>query len=216
MVMRLKRIVWDWNGTLFNDVDLCFECINRLMVSHGLSALKNIDQYRNVFGFPIHDYYRKVGFDFSKVSFDSLAKEYMEDYQEKSYACSLQVDALETLRQANAYGISQCVLSASKKNNLVKQINQYDISDYLDSIWGIENIYASSKLKLAHAYKATCAKDDDIWFVGDSMHDFEVARSVNANCVLVTTGHQSKNRLLSCNVPLMDNLMDSLEYIWNK
>ena len=79
----LVKILWDWNGTLLNDVDLCFSCINRLLVSHDLKPLDTLSQYREVFTFPIEDYYKRVGFDFDKISFSMLAHEYMEDYQEK-------------------------------------------------------------------------------------------------------------------------------------
>ena len=81
----LVKIVWDWNGTLLDDVDLCFSCINRLLVNHELQPLSTLNQYREVFTFPIEDYYKRVGFNFDKIPFSILAHEYMEDYQEKSY-----------------------------------------------------------------------------------------------------------------------------------
>ncbi len=72
----LVKIVWDWNGTLLNDVDLCFSCINRLLVSHDLKPLDTLSQYREVFTFPIEDYYKRVGFDFDKIPF-SIKKSVM-------------------------------------------------------------------------------------------------------------------------------------------
>lgn len=96
----LKKIVWDWNGTLLDDVDLCFSCINRLLVNHDLKPLDTLDQYREVFTFPIEDYYRTVGFDFDQIPFSILAHEYMEDYQEKSYACNLHADVLSVVAKA--------------------------------------------------------------------------------------------------------------------
>ena len=77
----MKRIVWDWNGTLFDDVELCFHCINSVLTSHHCQPLPDVEAYRNVFGFPIEDYYRELGFDFSVTPFSQLAKEYMELYQ---------------------------------------------------------------------------------------------------------------------------------------
>lgn len=65
----LVKIVWDWNGTLLDDVDLCFSCINRLLVNHELQPLSTLNQYREVFTFPIEDYYKRVGFNFDKIPF---------------------------------------------------------------------------------------------------------------------------------------------------
>ena len=76
----------------------------------------------------------------------------MKDYQEKSYDCQLFEDVYETLRKAHFFGFPQCILSASRKDYLLKQIEKFDILDYVDSVHGIENIYASSKKELARKY----------------------------------------------------------------
>ena len=209
----MKRIIWDWNGTLLDDVDLCFDCINRLLIYNEMPPLKTLDEYRNVFGFPIQNYYQKLGFDFEKTSYASLAKRYMDDYQNKSYSCSLTKSAKNTLKQAKELGYEQTILSASQKEYLDAQIAKYDIDEYIGEVLGISNIYAHSKLDLAQEYVASCNPEDEIWFIGDSIHDFEVAQSVNAHCILVTTGHQSRKRLESCGVPVLKTIEECLEYI---
>ena len=87
--MRPELILWDWNGTLLDDVELCVDALNRLLVSFGYPQQYSLAEYREIFGFPIEDYYVRAGFDFSKDSFADLAKRYMEDYNPRSAACSL-------------------------------------------------------------------------------------------------------------------------------
>lgn len=210
----MKRIVWDWNGTLLNDVNLCFECINRLLVSKNLDPLIDLSAYRDIFEFPIQNYYQKAGFNFDKTPYEVLAGEYMKDYQEKSYDCQLFEDVYETLRKAHFFGFPQCILSASRKDYLLKQIEKFDILDYVDSVHGIENIYASSKKELARKYVESCPLEDEIWFVGDSIHDYEVANTLKANCILVTTGHQSRQKLERVDAIIADSLLESLEIIY--
>lgn len=212
----LNRIVWDWNGTLFDDVDLCFSCINRLLVHHGLQPLENLEQYRNVFGFPIEEYYKRVGFDFNKTPFFMLADEYMKDYQEKSYRCTLHQDVLETVKKAKALGFEQTVLSASKKDYLLKQMKALNVDTLFDSIYGITDIYAKSKMDLALDFVQTCNLEDEIWFVGDSLHDYEVAKKIKAHCVLVTTGHQSREVLKKAGVKVVDSLMEGLDLMYER
>lgn len=210
----LKKIVWDWNGTLLDDVQLCFECINRLLMHHDLPTLSSLESYRNKFGFPIEEYYQRIGFDFEKIPFSILAHEYMEDYQEKSYSCALHADALQVISKADDLGICQTVLSASKMDYLLKQMNILHVQNAFDSIYGIQDIYAKSKVDLAKKFKQTCSTQDEIWFVGDSLHDYEVSQSVDANCVLVSTGHQSIQQLSHAAVPIFDSLTESLDYIY--
>ncbi|MBB5183618.1 HAD family hydrolase [Catenisphaera adipataccumulans] len=208
----MKRIIWDWNGTLFDDVDLCFQCINRLLQAHELPPLDSLDAYRHVFRFPIEEYYKKAGFDFQKTPFSQLAAEYMADYQEKSYRCRLQGDALATMQTIRSRHIPQTILSASRKDYLMKQLDLFALQPYIDSIYGIRNIYAESKEYLAHEARRNFS-EDELWFVGDSVHDAQVADSVKADCVLVSTGHQSKDILERTGKPVADSLMQAWEII---
>lgn len=209
----MLHIVWDWNGTLFDDVQLCFDCINRLLQRHGLKPLASLAQYRDVFDFPVSAYYQRVGFDFDRVPFAVLAEEYMADYQGKSAGCPLYPDALETVRHGRELGFGQIVLSASKKDYLTAQMQRCGVSETFDSVWGVEDFYAASKEALAHRLRESLPPEDTLCFVGDSLHDAQVARAVGAHCVLVTTGHQSRERLLESGFPMADSLRESLTVI---
>lgn len=79
-MQKYTHIIWDWNGTLLDDVARCMAVINAMLEKRGLPALASVDAYRSVFGFPVRDYYRRVGFDFGKEAFETLAAEYIELY----------------------------------------------------------------------------------------------------------------------------------------
>lgn len=50
--MRPELILWDWNGTLLDDVTLCVDALNRLLARYGYPQRYDHDQYRAIFGFP--------------------------------------------------------------------------------------------------------------------------------------------------------------------
>lgn len=212
----MKHIIWDWNGTLFDDLDLCFSCINRLLLSYGLTPLKNIEAYRNVFDFPIQKYYQAIGFDFDRVPYEILAEDYMKDYQNKSFDCSLHQDAISTLQLAKSRNIKQTILSASQLDYLRQQISLFPLEGLVDHICGIQDIYAHGKLDLARSYVSTCDEQDEIWFVGDSIHDHEVAQALSCHCVLISSGHQSHERLLKTGAPVFSTLLNGLDYIYER
>ncbi|MDO4468108.1 MAG: HAD hydrolase-like protein [Bacillota bacterium] len=145
----MKRIVWDWNGTLFDDLNVSYDCVNKLLIKYEQKELQGIHHYKDIFGFPIEEYYKKAGFDFSKNSYRKLAHEYMDDYMNRSLHCSLQKDSLEALKFVKEQGMKQVILSASKKDYLLEQVNRFDINGYIDELYGISNIYAKSKVDLA-------------------------------------------------------------------
>ncbi len=209
----MDHIVWDWNGTLFDDVQLCFDCINRLLRRHGLNPIETLEQYRAVFGFPVSEYYQRVGFDFDRVPFEVLAEEYMSDYQEKSAGCALYPDALQTIRRGRELGLGQIVLSASRKDYLLDQLSNCGLGAAFDSVWGIEDFYAASKEALARRLRDSLPPEDRLCFVGDTLHDAQVARAVGAECVLVTTGHQSRERLAGTGFPVAGSPWECLAVI---
>lgn len=202
-----KQIVWDWNGTLFNDVDLCVESINYLLTLQHLPRLSNKEAYQKVFRFPIIDYYQAIGFDFTKCSFDELAIEYMEYYQPRSLACSLYEHAQESLQYFHDKGVRQILLSASKEAYLMNQLKQFSICDMFEQILALDNIHAYSKAELALNYmKKHAASSKDFIFIGDSVHDYEVAQAVNASCILIANGHEHKERLQKTNAIVVDHI----------
>ena len=72
--MKYKYIIWDWNGTLFDDVKISVDTMNIMLEKTGYKNRINSELYKNIFTFPVSDYYQKAGFDFSKDRFDDLAK----------------------------------------------------------------------------------------------------------------------------------------------
>ena len=113
--MRPELILWDWNGTLLDDVELCVDALNRLLADFGYPQRYDRDQYRAIFGFPIEEYYTRAGFDFSRHSFAELAARYMEIYVPASEVCPLMDGAAEALQAFRSAGLRQVILSASKR-----------------------------------------------------------------------------------------------------
>ena len=56
---------------------------------------------------------------------------------------------------------------------------------------------------------------DEMLFIGDTIHDFEVAQEAGMRCCLVSNGHCSEERLKATGVPVYKNLTELYEnYKW--
>lgn len=209
-----KYIIWDWNGTLFNDVDLCVESINYLLSTQNLPLLADKEAYQRVFRFPIIEYYQAVGFDFNRCSFEKLAIIYMDYYQERSLSCLLYENAQKALEYYHKKGYRQILLSASKTEYLMRQLKQFNIEDIFYDILSLDNIHAHSKKELACAYlKQHSVSTKQIVFIGDSVHDYEVAQAVGAECILIADGHEHEERLKKTNATVIDRMKDIFRLI---
>ena len=206
MTHTYKHIVWDWNGTLFNDVELCVDVLNGLLSRRILPAL-TLDVYRNIFTFPVKEYYAKAGLDLEKHSFEQLGKEWMDEYERRRLEGKLFSRAEEILRIINFNGIEQSILSAYKHDTLLELVNHYNLNQYFKHLTGLDHIYATSKLELGkELMKKLNHLNSNVLLIGDTVHDFEVAQAMDASCILVADGHQSKEKLVGCGVQVYDKL----------
>lgn len=201
-----KHIIWDWNGTLLNDVGLCVDIINGVLAKRNLDAL-TFEKYRKIFTFPIKDYYIKAGFDFTQYTFEEVGLEWMREYERRRTECLLHSGVEETLLLLKQNNIGQSVLSAYPHSTLIEIISHFNLNGFFSYIIGLNNIYATSKIELGKDLmkKISNGKERTL-LVGDTEHDHEVATEIGADCVLVANGHQSKEKLLTCNVPVFDTL----------
>ena len=67
-------IFWDWNGTLMDDLDFTHGCLNWMLETHGYPQRYDLAAYREIFGFPIEEYYIRAGFDFARHPYPELAE----------------------------------------------------------------------------------------------------------------------------------------------
>ena len=206
MINNFKHVIWDWNGTLLNDVDFCCKIINRILVENNLPVL-SLKKYREIFTFPVQNYYQAAGLDFTKTSFEIMGKDFIDEYESKKLSCSLFDNAIDVLSGIQKQGIGQSVLSAYLHDNLVSILEHYKLTKYFDNIIGLDNIYAGSKthLGLSLVEKLNIPKDQ-ILFIGDTLHDAEVAEAMGVNSILIANGHQEKNKLLINDNFVLENL----------
>ncbi len=210
---RYTHLVWDFNGTVLDDVRHGINCVNPMLAARGLAIIPDVETYRELFGFPIDDYYRRLGFDFEKEDYDTvLAPEWVARYLAGEAACPANPGVAETVAAVAELGVDQIMLSASNLVQLEGQLARLGLSDVFTEVLGLDNIHARSKTHLALAWKEA-HPDACPLFVGDTEHDAAVAAAIGADCVLFTGGHQSRRKLSECGLPLIDRIADVLAYL---
>jgi phosphoglycolate phosphatase len=203
---KYRHVIWDWNGTLLNDVWLGVEVMNLLLTRRGMPRITQ-HEYRERFDFPVADYYRGLGFDFTVEPFEKVAIEFIEEYERRRFECRLRDDALPALEAIRRFGIGQSLLSATQKESLREYVEHYGIADYFVDLVGLDDHFAHSKLENGKRWTRELGHDPSaILLIGDTRHDHEAASAMGVDCVLFTGGHQTRERLEPCGVPLFDSL----------
>lgn len=200
-----KHIIWDWNGTLLSDVDHCIETVNQLLAQNNLKELSR-EKYQEVFDFPVFDYYKRIGFDFSKIDFVDLSHRFVENYMSGVHKCGLPEIMKDVLLETRRLSQKQSILSASDQTSLDQMISHFEIGHLFDHIYGIGDKFAASKLERGRELLSIAAVAiEDTVLVGDTIHDLEVGKELGIDVVLLAHGHHSYEKLAKVHSVVIDD-----------
>lgn len=208
--MRYDHIIWDWNGTLFDDTDLCVGLMSAMLAKRDLGPF-DVTRYHDLFGFPVRDYYERVGFDFTREPFEDLAIEFIDGYTASWRNHSLRTDALSVSDALRERGVTQSILSASEQNLLNETAAHFNLTNRMTALVGIDDHHAVSKLEHGLAFLDELhVPVDRVLFIGDTTHDHEVATAMGVHTALVEGGHSSRSKLEATGAPVYPTLTSLL------
>jgi len=212
---KYKHIIWDWNGTLLNDLRLTVSAMNQVLLKRSMPHLSE-EHYLDIFTFPVIDYYKRLGFDFEKEPFTISGSEFIDRYNERAEEAKLHDDALSTLNAFRDFGMTQSILSASRQDYLDDLTTHHQIRDYFIKVLGIDNHYADGKIDIGKTWMNELHYGPhEVLFIGDTLHDLEVADAIGADCALVAIGHTSLSRLKKVHPYIFRSLTDLKNYLLN-
>ena len=195
-----KHIIWDWNGTLLDDVDFCVEIIATMLSEHGLPTLDKT-AYLKRFRFPISEYYEELGFSYEHVPFAELSKLFISRYKMGMHSrTQLYSGVREILEQLKSQGVACSMLSAHHEEELIVLLKEHSLRDYFFRVFGLGDHHAVSKVQrgqelMEELTTALALDPSTVIMVGDTDHDLEVAAAMGIDVLLLCEGHQDSDRL---------------------
>lgn len=204
----IQAVIWDWNGTLLDDVDICVQSINLMLTERKLHPLRK-EEYTMLFDFPVVDYYRKIGFDLKKEDFSSLADEYMALYFTLIKNAALVEGVISVLQDFSNRGLQQLIISAMRQEDLDASVFRFGIRSYFSGIHGAKDHYAHGKIEHAtRIFRERFPDPEKVLLVGDTSHDAELAATLGCQCILFSGGHFSRPRLAQSKYPVIERMGD--------
>lgn len=206
-----KCLIWDWNGTLLDDVAAAVGALNRMLVKRGAQPV-TVGHYRRRFGFPVRPFYAELGVDLEKWDWDEICEDFHNFVLEEPQA--VRAEARPALELAASLGFRQNVLSALRQDKLEAAIGAAGFRGFFDNVFGVDNLDGASKLQRGRELMAAIGPSADRpVFIGDTLHDAEVAHELGARCVLVSCGHQLPERLVAAGCPVADSLVAAVRLV---
>jgi phosphoglycolate phosphatase-like HAD superfamily hydrolase len=204
------HLVWDWNGTLLNDLDIVVAATNAAFASIGGPEI-TADEHRRDFRRPVSDYYAGVlGRPVALEEFAALDKIFHAHYRDSLIDVKLAADALDAMA---AWTGTQSLLSMWFHHELVPLVDRFGLA--FARVDGLK-VELGGGFKAAHlkAHLIELGIDGaDVCLIGDSVDDADAAAEVGAQCVLYAGGFTHPDNLRARGVPVADTLVEAVTLI---
>ena len=210
----MPHIIWDWNGTLFDDLAVVVQSVNAALDRFGMGPI-DADEYRDHYTRPVHLFYEELlGRETSRQEWEMIDETFHQAYRSRLDQGALAPDALVALRAVAKAGETQSLLSMWWHDQLVPMAKQLGVDRYMARIDGLRG-EGSGDTKTAHLQQHLQALTDaglhsDPVVVGDSLDDATAAAALNVAAVLYDGGSHHREKLEATGFPVAGTLTDAL------
>jgi phosphoglycolate phosphatase len=193
--LMVRTVVWDWNGTLLDDVEPSVATLNVLRARRDMPPMSRED-YRRTFGFPVRAFYESIGFDFSVEDYLALSADFIAEYRRRAPEMRVASGARAALQRLSDQGVVHLVVSAMEARLLGEMIQEHGLEAAIGAHFGTSDHGAGSKIDVgAEAARVRALDPSTTVVVGDTLHDLDLARALGCRALLYAGGHQHRDRL---------------------
>ncbi len=193
--MKYRHIIWDWNGTIVDDVDLTVEITNIVLLEAGTRTI-SVAEHRSSFEIPILNYYRAIGLPTTPETMPGIDRAFHQSYHDARHRLAVFPDLAPTFERLTAHHCEHSVLSALPHDLLTEHLEHLNLGTRFKRVIGRTTTHAESKVEAGRKMMADLnLRAAEVLVIGDTIYDHEVASALGMDCALVARGHQNVERL---------------------
>ena len=212
--MPKVHIVWDWNGTLFDDLELVVHSVNQGLSEFGAVPI-DLDSYRSHYTRPVKLFYdRLIGRDITTDEWITVDRVFHDAYRAALDDARLTTDAAEALEEVALGGHTQSLLSMFPHPDLIPLVEHLGISRFFDRIDGLsEGSPGDLKAGYLERHLRNLIVGEDprsVVVIGDTPDDAIAASHVGAYPILYDGGSHHRQDLEATGAPVASTLMGAV------
>ncbi|MEI6058295.1 MAG: HAD family hydrolase, partial [archaeon] len=187
----IKNIIFDWSGTLSNDLTPVYTATMNVFKKLGLEIL-SLEEYKREFTLPYMKFYHKFRKDLDKEEVDKLFFNEINLVGEPRPFPKV-MEVLEFLKDKET---NIALLSSHPQEKLDREVENYGFGNFFLEVNGsvhdkVETIREILKRNNFHP--------EETAYVGDMAYDIEAGKSAGVTTIAVLWGYQTREQLLGEN-----------------
>ena len=203
-----RNLIFDWSGTLVDDLPPVLEATNHVFSIYGVAALDR-ETFRLRFRLPYREFYEEV---LPGVPLEELEVHFRTAFSESTAPVTILPHAREKLEWCRDHGIRCFVLTSMDSQAFAKQLADLELADFFEATYSGVLDKREKILGILEAHRLDPAESA---FVGDMTHDIDTARHGKMTSIAVLTGYthagalaQAKPDLTVPDLEVLRHLLD--------
>lgn len=177
-----RNLIFDWSGTLVDDLGPVLEATNAVFGKYGLEAFDR-DRFRRQFRLPYREFYEEF---LPGIPLEELEEHFRPAFRESRAPVTVLPHAREKLEWCADHGIRAFVLTSMDAQAFQHQLEQFGFGGFFEATYA----GVLDKREVIHRILETHRLDpQETAFVGDMTHDVETARHGGVASIAVLTGY---------------------------
>jgi phosphoglycolate phosphatase-like HAD superfamily hydrolase/ADP-ribose pyrophosphatase YjhB (NUDIX family) len=186
--MVIRNIIFDWSGTLVDDLPAVWQATNYVFRQAGIPEL-SLDQFRAEFCLPFTKFYERY---VAQVPLAQLEEWFHERYKQVQDAVIEMPYAREFLERCRERGVRMFVLSSVHRDHWAAQTALTGFAPFFEQpyieVW-------DKRSKILDILQEHQLRPEETLFIGDMQHDIETARHGGVRACAVLTGYNRLEQL---------------------
>lgn len=207
----MRHVIWDWNGTLVDDLPVVVAAVNVSLAAIGGGPI-DADAYRDHYTRPVRRFYdRLLARKVTDVEWETINETFHQTYVDSLGSVPLTHDSVLAIDRVAAAGATQSILSMWSQHELVPEVERHGLQSRMIRVDGTIRSNGATKAALLEAHLTALGARADVVMIGDSTDDADAARAAGIDCVVYDGGSHHRSKLEDLGYPIANSLLEAVE-----
>lgn len=208
------HIIWDWNGTLFDDLHIVVDGVNASLAAVDANVQIDADGYRDHYRRPVRSFYDVLmGRPVTDAEWETINQVFHDAYYSKIELAGPNAEAHAAVAEVRNRSLTQSILSMWTDSLLGPTVARHGLAASMLAVQG--SVAAEGSIKSAllrqHLDALALGAATKVVMVGDTFDDANAAAEVGVGAVFYDGGSHHRHALEATGVPVADTLCHAID-----
>lgn len=189
-----KHIVFDFDGTLVDSIDVVVKVYNELAIKYKFNTLNSSD-YRMMMNFSLKEKIKALNVPMRRVHLiKRFSQEFKNNYSVHLKSLRLFDGVVEVIKQLNEKGYTISIITSNSKTNILEYMKHQEVF-YFKQVMSSNGLFGKDKT-LKKYMKDNRLHSSELMYIGDEVRDIQACKKANVEIIAVTWGVDPREALV--------------------